>query len=292
MLKKGFYTAVGTPLDSDNKIIKDSLEKHIDDQIKAGASGVLLYGTMGMGGCVRDSQYAAGIEAAVSAIKGRCTLLVGSSENSLGRVMDKFEIMNSFDGIDGIVMTTPYYFTTSPGNIVNFFEKTAAMTKKDFYLYDITPVTKLKITADMVYKLMDIPNVKGIKSGDLVMIKKLFDNPKRDDFTPIFSGSDLFAIANNYGITRYLDGIFSCMPKTIERIQKCYNSDDLEGAKAGLEDMMNTRDVMLGAGIWPAFTFAMNSLGYEGNFAPDYEVDIDAGAKSAVEKALKDLGEL
>jgi len=292
MLKKGFYTAVGTPIDSEGRIIRQSYMKQIDDQIKAGASGILLYGTMGMGGCVRESEYAKGIEAAIEAVDGRVTLLVGASENSLGRVKDKFDIMNKYDGIDGIVMTTPYYFAMSPANILNFFKKTAAMTTKDYYLYDIMPVTHLKITYEMVVELAEIPNIKGIKAGDAIMIKKLMDDNLRDDFTPIFSNSDLFVMGNLYGLEWYLDGIFSCMPKTIERIQKAYNSGDFEGAKAAIAVMMDTRDIMLGAGIWPAFTYAMNILGYEGNFHPDYEVDIADSKKEIVKKALQNIGEL
>ena len=292
MLKKGFYTAVGTPIDSEGRIVRQSYMRQIDDQIKAGASGILLYGTMGMGGCVRESEYAKGIEAAIEAVGGRVTLLVGASENSLGRVKDKFDIMNKYDGIDGIVMTTPYYFAMSPANILNFFKATAAMTTKDYYLYDIMPVTHLKITYEMVVELAKIPNIKGIKAGDAIMIKKLIDDNLRDDFTPIFSNSDLFAMGNLYGMEWYLDGIFSCMPKTIGKIQKAYNSGDFAEAKEALAMMMDTRDIMLGAGIWPAFTYAMNLLGYEGNFHPDYEVDIADSKKAIVKEALENIGEL
>lgn len=291
MLKKGFYTAVGTPLNSDGNIITDSFKKQIDDQVKAGASGILLYGTMGMGGCVRDCQYAKGIEAALEVVDKRCTVLVGASENSFARVRDKFEIMNAYD-IDGIVMTTPYYCATSQASLINFFTKTAAMTTKDYYLYDIPPVTKIKMTYETVMELTKVSNIKGIKAGDAIMIKKLTDNLPKEDFTPIFSNSDLFEVGYTYGIERYLDGIFSCTPKTIEKVQKCFNDGDIGGAKANLAALMKARDIMIGAGIWPAFTYAMNELGYEGNFHPDYEVDIDVNAKAVVKKALQELGEL
>ncbi len=59
--------------------------------------------------------------------------------------------------------------------------------------------------------------LKGIKAGDAIMIKKLIDDSVGDDFTPIFSNSDLFAVVNLYGMEWYLDGIFSCLPKTTGR---------------------------------------------------------------------------
>ena len=47
-LRNGFYTALGTPLDDSGRIIVKSLRKEIDQQIEAGASGLLLMGSMGM----------------------------------------------------------------------------------------------------------------------------------------------------------------------------------------------------------------------------------------------------
>ena len=47
-LEKGFYTALGTPLDESGNLVADSLTKHINQQIDAGASGLLLMGSMGI----------------------------------------------------------------------------------------------------------------------------------------------------------------------------------------------------------------------------------------------------
>jgi putative protease len=68
MLKKGFYCALGTPLDQNGNIIKHSLEAHIESQIGAGASGLLLMGTMGMLGCIKSDQYQIAVETAVKAV--------------------------------------------------------------------------------------------------------------------------------------------------------------------------------------------------------------------------------
>jgi len=216
---------------------------------------------------------------------------VGASENSLARVADKMEIVNRYD-VDGVVMTAPYYFKTGDATLTDFFAKTAAMTNKDYYLYDHVPITQHKITFEIVKKLLKIPNIRGIKSGDLVLIKQLAAYAPQDSFAPIFSGSDLFDVAQAYGIKRYLDGIFACMPKSISRAQKCFDANDIAGAIPILQDMMDVRDVMIGYGIWPAFSYAMNLLGYEGRFSPDYEPDLGEEAKKAVEDGLKRLQEL
>jgi len=291
-MKQGFVTALGTPLDAQGNLVVASFTKHIDDQIGAGAAGLLVMGTMGRLGTIRESVYESVVRAAAEAIAGRVPLLVGISDNSLAKVREKLTILERYP-VDVAVLTAPYYFQMNETVLTNFFSQVAGMTTMDIYLYDHLPITKHKITYPMMRKLAQLPNVKGIKSGDLVLIKTLHDDPQlKADFLPIFSGSDLFAVAQAYGIKRYLDGIFACFPKTIADIQRCFDLDDLPGATAGLNRMMQARDEMIALGIWPAFTCAMNLLGYEGNFAPDYEAPLDSANCQKVACILQDCGEL
>ena len=67
MLANGFYTALGTPLTKDGKILEDALIKHIDQQIDAGTSGLLLMGSMGMDA---DTEYPTGADVLVLPFQG------------------------------------------------------------------------------------------------------------------------------------------------------------------------------------------------------------------------------
>jgi len=291
MLKEGFFTALGTPLDDQGRIIIESLKKQIEDQIAAGAAGLFLFGTMGMGGCVKNSEYEGGLIAAVEAVDHRCALLVSASENSLAKVTEKLAVCEDKD-IAGVVMTAPYYFKSGDPVVVNFLKKTAAMTKQDFYLYDHEPITKHKLNMGMLRELADAENFKGLKTFDLVFAKQSIANPVKEGFTTIFSGSDLFDLAYPYGIRRYMDGIFACMPKSIAKVQKAFAGGDNDGAKKVLGDMMGFRDQMHANSIWVCFSYAMNMLGYAGNFAPDYELPVSDRGREVVKAGLAGLGEI
>jgi len=243
------------------------------------------------GGCVKNSEYGPGIKAAVNAVKKRCALLVGASENSLAKVKEKLDICGKED-IDGVVMTAPYYFKTGEGAIVNFLRKTASMTEKDFYVYDHEAITKHKLNLGMLRELADVKNFKGVKSYDLLFIKQIINNPFKEDFTAVFSGSDMFDMSYLYGIRHYMDGIFSCMPKNISKVRESFDSGDYESAKKLLGAMMKVRDEMFVYGIWAAFSYAMNLLGYEGDFAPDYEPVLSDKGKEVTEDCLVRLGEI
>ena len=56
-LKNGFYTALGTPLGENGGVVAESLKKHVEQQIAAGASGMLLMGSMGIEAFVTNSEY-------------------------------------------------------------------------------------------------------------------------------------------------------------------------------------------------------------------------------------------
>ena len=292
MFKKGFYTALGTPLNKKGDIVKKSLEMEIESQISAGASGLLLMGTMGMQGCIKSSAYEDAVQIASNVIAGRISLLVGAMDNSLCRVTERLHILEKY-AVDAAVLTPPFYFQISSASLTNFFEQAAAATKLNIFLYDHQQITKHKITFGMTLKLSKLPNIVGIKSADFVLIKALHDCQQlKKDFLPVFSASDLIAPAYQYGIDSYLDGIFSSMPKTIGKIQSYFIRGDFTDACAALNSMMAARDQMIEIGIWPAFSYAMNLLGFEGNFAPDYEIALSKQDEEKVRQCMLCLGEI
>lgn len=291
MLKKGFYCALGTPLDDEGRLVEHSLCAHIEDQIAAGASGLLLMGTMGMMGCVRQDEYERVVSAAVRAVRGRVPLMVGGQDNSIARLRERLDVLNKYDV--AVVVTAPYYFAQSRETANNCLRSAAGLTHHDVYLYDHPYTAKYKLDYEDVSKLAQIPNVKGVKTGDPILIKALHDDKNlKADFTPIFSNSDLFVMGWAYGIEHILDGIFACFPRTISHAQKAFETGDFEGGKAGINRLMAGRDLMGSFGMWSAFRYAMNLLGFEGDFAPDYEPALSEEGKEAVYKLLVDIGEL
>ena len=67
----GFVPALGTPLDKNGNLVEDSLQKQIEDQICAGAVGLLCMGSMGIQAFIRNDVYPQVAKAAVEAAAGR-----------------------------------------------------------------------------------------------------------------------------------------------------------------------------------------------------------------------------
>ena len=143
-LENGFYTALGTPLDKDGNLVSESLKKHIDQQIDAGASGLLLMGSMGIEAYLKNSTYAECVKTAVEAVGGRLPLFVGAMDNSVAKVKEKLALIGDAD-ITGIVLTVPFYETVDDEQAINWYLTIADMAQKPIYLYDLAVVVKYKI---------------------------------------------------------------------------------------------------------------------------------------------------
>ena len=293
-MEKGFYTALGTPFDAEGHFLADSMARQVEQQIAAGASGLLVMGSMGIETYIKNSEYAKVAEAAAKAAAGRVPVLVGVTDVSIGRVMDRVDAISHVDGIDGIVSTVPYYSTVNQTQIFNFYNEIANQSKWPVYLYDLAVVTKAATLPATVKKLWKNPNIKGIKSGNLVtqrILHRAEDRPA--DFTMMFSNIDEFDIAYKAGINKNLDGMFACTPATAKKMYDALAAGDYETGAQALDDIIALRDMFLGTtNLMSAFTHAMNLLGCEGCFTPDYVEKITDAEKEKVAAAMKALGEI
>ena len=293
-LNSGFYTALGTPVDKDGNIVEASLRREIDMQIEAGASGLLLLGSMGMQASIKPSECVRAAKIAADQVAGRVTLFVGSMDCSGWRAKERIALLNDVD-IDGIVMTTPYYGSVNPDGMHNYFSDIADASKHPLYLYDLPGVTQSKITFAVVDKLIKEGKIAGIKTGDIVLVRQLrYAYP---EFNVLFSNIDAFDVALSFdGIDKVLDGMFSCTPKNGKLFVEAYKAGDMESAGKYLNNILWMRDRLLagypGCALLYVFSVAMNVLGMEGIFCPDYYYTPEKDITEGVIADLKKIGEL
>ena len=293
-MEKGFYTALGTPLDENGNFIPGSMANQIEQQIAAGASGLLVMGSMGQMTYIKQDEYAKVAAESAKAAEGRIPVLVGVTDVSIHRVLDRVEALKGIDGIDGIVSTVPYYAAVNQDNIYDFYNEIANRSGRATYLYDLPVVTKSATAPATVMKLWKNPLIKGIKSGNMVtqrILHRAEDRPA--DITMMYSIIDDFDIAYKWGINKNLDGMFACTPKTAQKMYQALDAGDYAAAGKYLEDIIALRNLFAGTPcLMKAFTHAMHLLGCEGNFAQDYSRDIPDADKERVTAAMKALGEI
>lgn len=292
-MKPGFVPALGTPFDANGKFMAESFKKQIDDQIKAGCRAILAMGSMGCEAEIAAEEYPKVAEAAVKAAAGRVPVYVGAMECSISKVKERLAKLEHLD-IDAFVFTTPFYGEIAREEVLNYYKGIAAATKHNIMLYDLAVVTQNKLTYDMVLELIrDIPNLIGIKSADTVMFRKLKLNPDvPDDFIMVYSGLDSFDVVYPWGINTQLDGMLSCTPTNTRLLYEALAKGDREKAAFHLDNITGLRDMFVENDLWPCFTVAMNLLGYDGYFGPDYVSPVREGVPALVEEWMRRIGEI
>lgn len=292
MLKNGFYTALGTPLTENGEVIESALIKHIDQQISAGASGLLLMGSMGIEASVPHSEYAKVVDIAIKANDRRVPLFIGAMDNSVARVKERIDMIGAGKKIDGIVLTVPFYAVPREADAICFFTQIANYSPYPIYIYDLPGVTQFRTSMNVIDAIITHSNVKGMKSANWELIKAISRKYPEKEFECLYSGLDSFDHANVLGIKKNLDGMFCCTPKNGKAMYECAANGDIAGMRKHLDNILLLRDTMLANGLMMCFTHCMNLLGIEGNFHQDYTAPTNNDAKDIMLETLKRIGEI
>lgn len=289
-LKQGFYPALGTPLDENGKLVEESYAKQIELMIGAGASGALCMGSMGTEEALDSETYAKTARVAGEAVRGRVPLFIGAMDNSVFRLKERFSALRGVE-FDGVVLTTPFYGTASDKHLIRFFQEAADAAPRPVFLYDLPVVTKQKITYAMAEELSKHPNIAGIKTGDIVLARKLL--LRHPDFAVMYSNLDVFDVARAFGLPRVLDGMFTCTPKNAAAFTKSCNEKDFAAAAKYLDNILELRDLMAQNGIWPGYTAAMNLLGLSGFYGRGHGTsDLCDGEAERIAEMMRRIGEI
>ena len=289
-MNNSFYPALGTPLDLDGNVIINSMVKHVEDQISKKAEGLLVMGSMGIQPVIKDSEYVKVAEVAVKAARGAVPVYVGVMDNSIARVRDRIDSLKGLQ-LDGVVATVPFYFQSTQEEIKTYYRALADTSPYPLYLYDLPGVTQCKIQAATVIDLMSHPNIAGIKSGDIALARVLSRKVAEiaPQFKIVYSGLDTFDVAYAYGITKNLDGMFSCTGVISELMYTALNEGNRELAAQCLDKIVGLRNIFVEVGVFPGFTHAMNLLGFEGSFHPDYAADLNPQQADKVKSFMQQI---
>ena len=291
-MEDGFYPALGTPSDSEGRLIVNSFNKEIDLMIEAGAKGILCMGSMGKMASIRDKEYPKVAQACLDAVSRRIPVLVGVMDCSVSRVVDRIETLRDIE-IEGVVATVPYYYKLNPAEIINFFQLLSKKSKYPVYIYDLPSVTQSPVTFGILEALADSPNIKGLKTANLGLILEMQRNNYRDDhFSVFYSGLDLFDVAIPSGIKKNLDGMFTCTPFNSKKLYGDSKQDNMKNNSKYLNNMLTLRNIFLKENIFSAYSYAMQLLGCPGNYQSDYDLPVSENLKEEIVYCMKTIKEI
>ena len=157
--------------------------------LESGSDGVVVAGTTGEAPTLTNEEKLRLFAEVKQAVGGSGTVIAGtSSYNTAESVELSREAAET--GVDGLLLTCPYYNKPTQEGIFRHFEAIARATSLPCILYNIPGRTAVNITADTIVRTSRIPNIVGVKeaSGNLEQAATVVENT-RDDFQ-VWSGND------------------------------------------------------------------------------------------------------
>ena len=267
MAELALFSAVGTPLAADETLHTEALEFHLADQWRAGMTGVLIGGTMGLMQLLGEATYRQLVQVGTRAATGRGEVMVGVGDVSFTRTRDRVRFVNEHP-VDGVVCLSPFLWKFTQDELVDYFAALADVSRAPLYLYDLPVLTGTKLTLETVLAAARHPNIRGIKcSADLGWTRQLIDVAPKD-FRVIVAQADLVDVLLRTGITQHLDGVFAVAPDWTAGIARAGAAGEWDVAAALQRKLSSLLRVMRDYGIFQSFTALLNARGIPGNYAP------------------------
>ncbi|MEY3165615.1 MAG: hypothetical protein RLZZ291_132 [Actinomycetota bacterium] len=234
---KGVVPPVCTPFTPDYQVDESSLRRLINHLIDGGVHGLFILGSTSEVAYLTDKNRAEVIRITMDEVKGRVPVVVGAIDTTTLRVIEHVKTAVAA-GVEGIVITAPFYVRTHPAEIANHFRLVKkACPDTPIYAYDIPiAVNGVKLDLGTLMSLAKEGVIHGVKdsSGNDAGIRAVILGIQKlnlKDFV-VLTGSELTVdSALMFGADGVIPGIGNIDPAGYVKIYDLVKKGDFAAAR-------------------------------------------------------------
>ena len=153
--------ALVTPLNSDETVNVQVLERMIDDFIEKGADGFYLAGATGEGLALRPSERMKLAECAVSRAKGRANTIIQVASTDFHTALELARHAEE-TGADAISSTAPIFFGYTPDEVYEYYKALASAVHIPVMIY-YNVGAGFAMDAKFVARCFEVDNITSVK---------------------------------------------------------------------------------------------------------------------------------
>lgn len=252
-LPPGVHVALASPLTDDHEIDVDGAHRLVEHVISGGIHGINVLGSTGEIASLAASKRRKLIDAVMDATGGRVPVITAMAQDSLEEASRELDVL-ARQGVRGVLVTPPHYYTTAPSAIEGFYRSLAERSPIPLLVYNIPQFTKISVAPSTVASLARDGAIVGIKdsSRDFEYFTQVVYSTRGIDGFRVFTGSDTMLLASLIlGADGTIAGGPNLEPSFAVELFEAFQAGDFERARerqqAVVEMVFATR-----VGIFPA----------------------------------------
>ena len=187
---KGAGVAIVTPMKENQDVNYDKLEELINQQIDAGTDAIVIAGTTGESSTLTMEEHRDVIKAAVEFTKHRVPVVAGTGSNCTRTAIQLSQEAEE-DGVDGLLIVTPYYNKATQAGLISHYSQIADSTKCPIIMYNVPGRTGCNLLPETVATLFAAKeNIVGLKEATGNMAQASKTMALTDGKIDMYSGED------------------------------------------------------------------------------------------------------
>jgi 4-hydroxy-tetrahydrodipicolinate synthase len=176
-LAYGVFTALVTPFKADGTLDLEGYKGILKDQVDARVQGVIPCGTTGESPTLSIEEKKQLISLTLQELKGSGVKVfagTGSNHTADTVALSKWA---SDQGVDGVLVVTPYYNKPSQTGIIRHFKAVADAVACEVMLYNVPGRTGVGMTAETIVELSAHPRIRSLKeaTGNVGFASEIID---------------------------------------------------------------------------------------------------------------------
>ena len=163
-LPKGTYVPLVTPFTKDDEVDYAALDALLQKMLAAEVEALVMLGTTGESPTVTNDEFTGIIERTLEQTQEKTVVLAGIGTNDTRTTVAQACIAEAL-GVDGLLVTCPYYNKPMPAGIQRHYQTVADAVTLPLLIYNIGGRTGVNIGTETLLALSEHPNIVGVKEA-------------------------------------------------------------------------------------------------------------------------------
>lgn len=284
----GAMSALVSCIDENENVKEDSMRRLMNWHLKEGLKGFYLTGGTGEGPLLQKETRKRIVEIAKDEAGDRCDLIAHVGAIDLKTAVELAKHAGEV-GMDAISSVPPFFVRYDEAQIADYYKALSDASGLPVLMY-ASPLAGVNITWDMVDRLMDIPNMIGLKWTNFDYFTMHRIKALRGGNINVINGPDECLLC---GLTMGADGgigsTYNVMPKLYTRIYNSFQAGNLADAQEAQFKANRLIEILLKFGVVVGIKDMLEMIGFDCGYQVYPQKRFTAEEQAAFRAALKEI---